>query len=69
MAAPRLAGPRRIAVELWRGRAGLECEFGSGTGGGGEEGPDRRAPPVSAREGRKEGARGRLLARGAQLGR
>jgi hypothetical protein len=41
-----------------RGRAGLECESGSGAvRGGEEEGPDKRAPCVNAREGRREGAR------------
>jgi hypothetical protein len=35
---------------------------------GEEEGPDRRAPPISAREGRKDGARGRFWAGGTQLG-
>jgi hypothetical protein len=43
---------------LRRDRAGLECETGSGAGGGEEEGRDRRAPPISAREGRKEGRTG-----------
>jgi hypothetical protein len=45
-----------------------DSSISPGPAWGEEEGPDRRAPLISVREGRKEGARGRLWAGGAQLG-